>query len=372
MTKKNSIDKHDGLSLKRMKKIDKQWLINNASTTIVKSLLKNNDCVVALWSASGILKYISQSATKILQLNPIDVCGKKWTTIIPVESHTYIEDYVLKNFPNPGSFQLNMRVGPEQINWYHVFIQKINHDHKTYYLSTMYDITHKKILEEVMIQSEQMSVAGQLAAGVAHEIRNPLTSLKGFLQLLQAGVDGKDAYYKIMIDEINKIESITSELLYISKPLSVKKEMESTKAMIIEVVSLLAGEARLNSVNIETVIKNDYLIYCNRTQIKQALINLVKNAIDAVEKNSTVYITSQLKNKYIYIDIIDEGPGIPEDMISKLRKPFYTTKEEGTGLGLMMTQRIIDEHKGRLDIFQNKEKGSTFRIILPKTENNHS
>lgn len=365
MTKNNSMKKNDGLSLQGTNKIDQQWLISNVSPMIVESLLENSDCIVSLWSNSGFLKYMSKAAKQILQINPQQVRNNHWTTIFPKETHTYIKSRINQVGTEPQAFQLDVQVGPNQINWYNVSVQKIKNEQEQYYFSILYDISYKKLFDEVMIQSEQMSVAGQLAAGVAHEIRNPLTSLKGFLQLLQAGIDGEDAYYKIMIDEINKIESITSELLYISKPLTIQKQVESTKEMILEVVSLLAGEARLNNVHIKKVIKTNSLIYCNRTQIKQALINIVKNAIEAVSKDSTITIKSELRNSYIYIDIIDEGPGIPDHLIPKLSKPFYTTKQEGTGLGLMITQKIMDEHNGRLEILQNEIKGSTFRLILP-------
>src|SRR5699024_11374852 len=117
-----------------------------------------------------------------------------------------------------------------------------------YFFSTIKDITDKKEVEEMMVRSEKMSIAGQLAAGVAHEIRNPLTAIKGFLQLLQAGINRNDEYYKIMIDEIEKIEKITSEMLSISKPNTENRQIEPLINMIKEVTFLLEPEANANGI----------------------------------------------------------------------------------------------------------------------------
>src|SRR5699024_7233974 len=115
-----------------------------------------------------------------------------------------------------------------------------------YTVVILYNMSEKKEIEEMMVRTETMSVSGQLSAGIAHEVRNPLTSLKGFLQLLQAGVAHEEEYYKVMIDEIEKIESISSELLFISKPLTDNKKIEDVASMIDDVVVLLSSQASLH------------------------------------------------------------------------------------------------------------------------------
>lgn len=216
-----------------------------------------------------------------------------------------------------------------------------------------------------MIRSEKMSVAGQLAAGIAHEIRNPLTSLKGFLQLLQAGVSREDAYHNIMVDEIEKMENITSELLFISKPMTDHKEMVKLPEMVEDVVTLLQPEAKLKNIEIKMKQISSQNVNCDRSQIKQVFINILKNAIEAMDAPGCIKISSQLQKQGMAIDISDEGPGIPEEIIHKLGEPFFTTKQNGTGLGLMITRQILERHEGKLEILQNEETGSTFKVILP-------
>src|SRR5690625_4513041 len=186
---------------------------------------------------------------------------------------------------------------------------------KDYFISIFKYSAKTEKTKEKMIQSEKMAVAGQLAAGIAHEIRNPLTSLKGFLQLLQAGINQKEVYYQIMSDELDKIETITSELLFISKPLTNKREIESIHSMINDVMVLLNSQAHIRNVNIVRKKVEDFYVYCDRSQLKQVLINIIKNAIEATEEFGTVTIKVRAVDSTIEIDVIDEGPGIPKDLI---------------------------------------------------------
>ncbi|MCD5322789.1 MULTISPECIES: ATP-binding protein [Pontibacillus] len=233
-------------------------------------------------------------------------------------------------------------------------------------IAVIRDISDRKEAEEMMIRSEKMSVAGQLAAGIAHEIRNPLTSLKGFLQLLEAGIEGKDEYYSIMGEEIDKIENITSELLFISKPMTNDPKEESVVSLMKDVCKLMETQAHLHNVDIEIKQEEWLKVYCDRSQIKQVFINIIKNAIEVMsDSGGTVSIDIYERNGDACMDVIDEGPGIPEHLIEKIKEPFFTTKKNGTGLGLMITNQILEKHDGSLTILNNEPKGSIFRIRLP-------
>src|SRR5699024_838020 len=120
--------------------------------------------------------------------------------------------------------------------------------------------------------------------------------------------------------------------------------------------------------HIENEKVDEQQIYCDRSQIKQVLINIIKNAIEATNKSGTIRIVKSVEHSDIAIDVIDEGPGIPDELIHKIGEPFFTTKQSGTGLGLMISKQILEQHGGRMDIMQNVEKGSLFRLILPKSE----
>jgi PAS domain S-box-containing protein len=229
------------------------------------------------------------------------------------------------------------------------------------------DITEKKQAQELLIKSEKLSIAGELAAGIAHEIRNPITSIKGFLQLMQSSNFEKRIYFDIMSSEINRIEQILSELLMLAKPQAVHFARKDVTSLIRDVVTLLGPQATLNNVQIITDFKTDIaLIMCEENQIKQVCINFIKNAIDAMPDGGNLVIQlASLSNQELVIRFIDEGSGIPEELISKLGQPFYTTKEKGTGLGFMVSKRIIENHQGTVTICSEIGKGTVIEVKLP-------
>ncbi|WP_047981173.1 ATP-binding protein [Ornithinibacillus contaminans] len=330
---------------------------------------KNSSDVFAVWDSQGIAQFFSSSVERLFGYKAEDLIGKSWHDLVNEEDRDYlIKEFKQDSFSNQ-TFNIHIKNFDQKFIWCESKIARISEsDNDSYcYLSAHRDISDKKEMEEMMIRSEKMSIAGQLAAGIAHEIRNPLTSIKGFLQLLQAGVNRKDVYYKIMIDEIEKMETITSELLFISKPLTDNKQEESVLQMIQDVTELLISQAKLKSITLET-FGEDQVVFCDRSQIKQVLINIIKNAIEAMENPGKITVMITDHDTEVSIDIVDEGPGIDEEVIHKLGEPFFTTKQQGTGLGLMITKQLLERHNAKLEILQNKEKGSTFRILFPKWE----
>lgn len=232
------------------------------------------------------------------------------------------------------------------------------------------DITERKKTDELLIKSEKLSVVGQLAAGVAHEIRNPLTSLRGFVQLLQIKMDNYNEYFQIMLTELDRINYIVSEFLVIAKPQAVCFEMKDLRKILHDVISLLDTQAILSDVQIHTTFDSEIpLINCEENQLKQVVINILKNAIEAMTEGGIIEILMKVDDNKIIIQFIDQGCGISEDRIALLGEPFYTTKEKGTGLGLMVSQKIIEAHQGSLKIKSQIDIGTTVELILPLDPN---
>lgn len=232
----------------------------------------------------------------------------------------------------------------------------------TRFQSYIYAITS---MYEDMRQKEKLAVIGQMATAIAHEIKNPLSSLKGFTQLQQEKDKGDEQYYPIMLNEIDRINSIVNDLLILGRPNTAVKTPKSLMEITEYVVSVIDPHAHRKEINIEYDVDNSIVLLCDENQIKQVFINLIKNAIEAMPDGGVVKIDSQVKSDRAFISVRDEGCGIPPEKLAKLGEPFYTTKQNGNGLGLMVTKKIIEEHEGTFNIESELEKGTTVIISLP-------
>lgn len=229
------------------------------------------------------------------------------------------------------------------------------------------DMTEQKRTNEFLRKSEKLSVVGQLAAGVAHEIRNPLTALKGFVQLLQAKYKEEQSYFEVMLSELDRINMIVTEFLYLAKPQMTNFQEKDLPTLIQHILSLLETQAILNNVQIRTEFEPGIpLVKCEENQIKQVFINILKNAIESMTYGGEIVIrVRSTGNEKVLVQFVDQGCGIPKEWIPKLGEPFYTTKEKGTGLGLMVSYKIIEEHHGTISIESEADRGTTVNITLP-------
>ncbi|WP_339145511.1 MULTISPECIES: PAS domain S-box protein [unclassified Sutcliffiella] len=229
------------------------------------------------------------------------------------------------------------------------------------------DITERKQAEALMLQSEKLSVAGQLAAGIAHEIRNPLTAIKGFFKLLEREMEEKKEYFHIIESELSRIELILSELLLLAKPHQVYIHEVSVHTLLKDVATLLETQAIMNNVWFDLKLNADYPMFkCDENQMKQVFINLIKNGIEAMPNGGTIFIDTKEEEEEVVIRLRDEGTGIPEDIIARLGEPFFTTKSTGTGLGLMITFNIIKNHDGKIHVTSEVNKGTIIEVRFQK------
>jgi PAS domain S-box-containing protein len=239
------------------------------------------------------------------------------------------------------------------------------------------DITEKKNMvkqlaesQEQLRRSEKLSVVGELSASVAHEIRNPLTSLIGFVQLLQVEDQKHQFYYQIMLDELNRINHIVGELLLLAKPQLIRYAKADVQKLLNDVISLLNTEASLYNIRIEANYPEENLVIdCEPNQLKQLFINIIKNAIEAEAKGGIVTILVEKKaDSQILIHVKDKGCGISKERLEKIGEPFYSSKEKGTGLGLTVSTKIVQSHNGTIRFESQKKQGTTVHIALPITQ----
>jgi two-component system, sporulation sensor kinase E len=229
------------------------------------------------------------------------------------------------------------------------------------------DVTTLRLTEERLRRTEKLSVVGELSASVAHEIRNPLTSLKGFVQLLQMEDENHQNYYQIMLDELDRINYIVGELLLLAKPQHLKFSNADLYKLLTDVISLLKTQASLYNVQIESKIPNQgLLIECEPNQLKQLFINIIKNAIEATTESGTVSIVLEpLDEAQVLIVVKDNGCGISKERLAKIGEPFYSSKEKGTGLGLTVSFKIVQSHKGTIHFESQKNQGTAVHVKLP-------
>ncbi|MBE3568857.1 MAG: PAS domain S-box protein [Bacillales bacterium] len=234
-------------------------------------------------------------------------------------------------------------------------------------LTVIRDVTEQIKIQEQLRKSDTLNVVGELAAGIAHEIRNPMTAMKGFIQLLEHNLNGQYAmYFDVIKTELERIESIITEFLILAKPQAVQFQKVDIGNVIRHTVDLLTPQALMT--NVQLLVEMDQnlpAVYAESNQLKQVFINIIKNAIEVMPKGGNISIQSKVEKEYVCIMISDEGTGIPEEKIKKLGEPFYTTKERGTGLGLMVSFKIIKEHNGKVEVKSKVGEGTTFYIYLP-------
>ncbi|RXT06344.1 PAS domain S-box protein [Ammoniphilus sp. CFH 90114] len=237
-------------------------------------------------------------------------------------------------------------------------------------LGSSIDVTDKKRSEEMLMRSEKLSVVGKLAAGVAHEIRNPLTSIRGFLQYLKpSSQEDHQKFFDVMLDELDRIHDIVKEFLFLAKPHEYKFESVNLVAITQQVIKLLEPQFILNNVQVSLSYYqlDDMKVNGEPNQLKQVLINVLKNAAEAMEeKGGMIHIhITHWEDQYI-MRIRDEGCGIPKERLKKIGEPFFTTKEKGTGLGMMVTHKIIEGHGGTIRIVSKEGEGTLVEIGLPE------
>lgn len=265
-------------------------------------------------------------------------------------------------------FSLNMTALPKPI-----------HRKEKEILVVFSDLSEKKLMEKEMVRTEKLKVIGELSASFAHEIRNPLTTIRGFIQLMDVSERSSDfekKYYKIILLEIDRINGIVGDLMDMAKPSGDKQYMSSNLNKIIEDITLLYdGQGSIN--NIEIVKKLDKAVpafYTYGSKLKQVFINIIKNAFEAMPDGGTLSITTQFVEKENAVEVLftDSGIGMDEKTLSSIGKPFFTTKETGTGLGIPMCYMIIEDLGGSIAVNSKQGEGTTFRVKLIIDEETYS
>jgi two-component system sensor histidine kinase AtoS len=228
------------------------------------------------------------------------------------------------------------------------------------------DLTEVKRLHEQVELRERLTALGEMSAGIAHELRNPMAVISGYLNLLaKKTAPENQTIIRDITSEISGMNRIIGDLLTFARPASLNRVKTNIKEMI-ESCLANALQATGATSRITTVLKLDTIeTVVDEVLMRQAFTNLIQNAVEAMPEGGTITIEGK-KNKELKITVQDTGAGIPVENLKKVFLPFYTTKDKGTGLGLALVHKIILSHGGRIEVESEVGKGSTFTVILPK------
>ncbi|MEH7121543.1 PAS domain S-box protein, partial [Neobacillus vireti] len=344
-----------------------------AKTQQMESFIENNGDAILIFGVQGTVIQVNKAFENTFGWSKQEILGLKLFQLPTIPSETFDKvrnfEALVKNghhviraettlLRRDGSV-LNVLLSMSPI--------KDANDHMDGWSVIVRDITEWKKSQEMLKNTEKLSIAGQLAAGIAHEIRNPITAIKGFIQLINLSIDDYKEYFSIMSSEIQRIEQILSELLILAKPQVSKMEQKEINVLLDQVITLLDTQAILNNVEIVTGFQPEAtFIYCDENQLKQVFINFIKNAIEAMPNGGQLTIQiRKVNHDQLNVRFIDEGVGMSKETLSKLGQPFYTTKDKGTGLGYMISKKIIENHCGELSLTSEPLKGTTIDVFLP-------
>ncbi len=339
-------------------------------------------------NTDGIITSANNSALKILELSEEEVLGKHGRKVFPEHFHLVTE--VLAEIREHGFYsrdEVEMQI-KGKTKYLRIYASPLSHESESLneFLILLEDRTERKLIDEEVKEIEKLAFLGRFAAGIAHEIRNPLTGISLFLDDIHdffANDANLGKMIELALNEVGRLEKLVNEILDYASPSSGKYEEYSVNEVIDASLMLLKNQMKKRKINLELLTKEDLpKVKIIKDKIIQALINILVNAIEAVEEGGKITIKTYLEKNAaeispywrasekeskasVVISICDNGPGISKENLKKIFDPFFTTKETGTGLGLSITFNIITEHGAKITVTENEGGGACFNIYLP-------
>jgi signal transduction histidine kinase len=233
------------------------------------------------------------------------------------------------------------------------------------------DITKYRKMEEQLPELKKIASLGTLSAGIAHEIRNPLTSMSMFCSYIEDTFDENDDRKRVMekvVSEINRLESLVKNISSFAKNIPINNTMINLHQLIENTLFFVNQHIKKKNIIVDNRVEEDFMVFADLERIKQVLINVFINSINAMGKGGTLSILAWKDADTTSIQVKDTGSGIPDELIDKIYEPFFTTNSQSSGLGLSIVQKIISQHKGEVRIANRKDsvKGTDVTLILPR------
>ncbi|GGG04448.1 ATP-binding protein [Paenibacillus abyssi] len=354
---------------------------SNRSTQYVKNkyenVLQHMDSGIAIFDSDGILSFVNLQMAKMMDIPRKMLLGCNISGIL---SHPQ-----LKRSTKRMILSLYKDIVRRRCRYYEIqdasgrhllitvtFGDQLDGD----YLISVKDVSDYKLIEQTAYQNDKLAMLGKISAAIAHEIRNPLTSIRGFIQLLRPHLLqlGKEEYARIILMEIDRANEIINEFLNSSKPTAPMKQEVSVVSLLKEVILLSESEALMKGCVIQFESYDQQpRVSIDVKQVKQVILNILKNALDAIaemaeldgERKGRIDLIVKQDVSHAIITIRDNGKGMDRNTMNRLFDPFFTTKASGTGLGLAVSYRIIRNHGGFIKLDSSIGEGTEFNIYLP-------
>ncbi len=348
---------------------------SNQALTILQGAIENTNEGFVTIDESHRVVIFNRAAERIFGVSRAEILGKDLGVILTPQCSQghrqavarYLDTRKPKLIGHQSEFLTSRKNG--ELFPLSISFSVSNIGEKTFFTGIIRDLTETKALQEQVLQSERLAALGQLVAEVSHEIKNPLVMIGGYArQLLRSAPDPKSmSKLQIITDEVQRLEDLIGELRDLYRPKTLNLGVIDMAALLKEVQELIREEARKKQIQVVLEVPAaQVMVEGDKDKLKQVILNLSRNGMEAMNQGGKLTIGARCLEDRAEITISDEGPGIPEPEMDKIFVPFYTTKKQGTGLGLSVSKRIIEEHPGgSFTLASGRDKGAVAKITMP-------
>lgn len=308
--------------------------------------------------------------TKDPDLTKQDVLGYPVTMFVDIMGQDYINYRIVQALQGKKLGNELIRIGTHN---YYISTSPLTNTHTGAIIGAVLafqDVTELARLRSELENVERLSLVGQMAASITHEIRNPMAVVRGFLQLMkEKSPEALDHYYRIVMEELDRANGIINDFLSLAQNRIAEKEQWHLHTIISDLSPLLWADANLRGQTIELILDEKVPeLSLNAKEIKQLVLNLSRNGMEAMEEKGQLTIETRLNDSFVELIIKDTGMGIAKSRQERLFEPFFTTKAKGTGLGLALCLSIVERHHGKISVESEEGKGTAFTIQFPVTD----
>ncbi|MDF2570286.1 MAG: signal transduction histidine kinase, nitrogen specific, NtrB [Sporomusa sp.] len=340
-----------------------------------RTLAENSPDVIIRLDRNLTYLYVSPSVTRYTKIKPSIFIGKSMGKIATNKAYlTTFQEWKREILAviatgKPSTIESDMKLSwlKGEIVAYHArFIPEFSENGLVEsVLCIVQDITEKKLLEKEFARLDKLNVIGEMAASIGHEVRNPMTTVRGFLQLLskKPGCVQYADYFNIMIGELDRANSIISEFLALAKNKAINRELHNINEIIKSIMPLLEADGLMANKYITTNMGEIPELMVDHKEIRQLVLNLVRNGLEAMDAGGRITIKTYLNQNDVILAVEDEGHGIEPDFADKIGTPFFSTKEQGTGLGLAVCYSIANRHGASIK-YETSTNGTVFFVIF--------